>query len=147
MFTQSYRIILGLSHISHINYILIFTYHTYMYVHIHSFAAQRWLVWSCLVQHSGGPISDTTSQLLLITSQLLLISIFPLGKYGEETFFKFISILWLYIVLRILLNRNPMSISLNIKSLFLWLNHVKSVKYHISHEYLMKSLFWLNHNS
>ena len=51
-------------------------------------------------------------------------SISPLGRYGEETFFKFISILWLYIVLRILLNRNPMSISLNIKSLFLWLNTI-----------------------
>ena len=35
-----------------------------MYIYI--FFAQRWLVWSCLVQHSGGPISDTISQLLLI---------------------------------------------------------------------------------
>ena len=58
-----------------------------MYIYI--FFAQRWLVWSCLVQHSGGPISDTTSQLLLIQ--------YPLwGDMGRRLFQVHINIVALH---------------------------------------------------
>ena len=119
MFTQSYRIILGLSHISHINYILIFIYIYISYIYICTYT---YFCTEMVGLVMFGPTFWWPNFRHHLTAAFDSIS--PLGRYGEETFFKFISILWLYIVLRILLNRNPMSISLNIKSLFLWLNTI-----------------------